>query len=177
MAIRSSASSIAWPSSQPDWCDLALIVEAAVGCLPAPSQATVRALIDPSSPAVWADHDRMEQVLLNLIDNAVRHNPDGTHVEVSALIEGATVTISVTDDGAGVPDDVAAAFFEPKHRRRTATAGAGLGLSIARGIVEAHGGWIELSRPVQGGTQVKVSLPVEGSARASTEAVGASTVG
>jgi signal transduction histidine kinase/ABC-type multidrug transport system ATPase subunit len=162
---------------QSDWCDLALIVEAAVGCLPAPSRATVRALIDPSSPAVWADHDRMEQVLLNLIDNAIRHNPDGTHVEVSALIEGATVTISVTDDGAGVPDDVAAAFFEPKHRRRTATAGAGLGLSIARGIVEAHGGWIELSGPGQGGTQVKVSLPVEGPARATTEVVGASTAG
>jgi signal transduction histidine kinase/ABC-type multidrug transport system ATPase subunit len=158
---------------QSDWCDLALVLEAAVGCLPAPSRAMVRVLIDPSFPAVWADHDRMEQVLLNLIDNALRHNPDGTYVEVSALIEGATAAICVTDDGTGVPDDVAGAFFEPKNRRRTLTAGAGLGLSIARGIVEAHGGQIELRRPESGGTQVRVSVPVEGTGRGAIEAVGA----
>jgi signal transduction histidine kinase/ABC-type multidrug transport system ATPase subunit len=158
---------------QSDWCDLALVLEATVGCLPAPSRAMVRVLIDPSFPAVWADHDRMEQVLLNLIDNGLRHNPEGTHVEVSALIEGATAAISVTDDGTGVPDDVAGAFFEPKNRRRTLTAGAGLGLSIARGIVEAHGGMIELKRPESGGTQVRVSVPVEGTGRGANEAVGA----
>jgi signal transduction histidine kinase len=117
----------------------------------------------------------MEQVLLNLIDNALRHNPEGTHVEVSALVEGAIATISISDDGTGVPDDVAGAFFEPKNRRRTLTAGAGLGLSIARGIVEAHGGRIELRRPDQGGTQVRVSVPVEGTGRSAVEAVGAST--
>jgi signal transduction histidine kinase/ABC-type multidrug transport system ATPase subunit len=160
---------------QSDWCDLALVLEAAVGCLPAPSRGMVRVLIDPSFPAVWADHDRMEQVLLNLIDNALRHNPEGTHVEVSALIEGATAAISVSDDGTGVPDDVASAFFEPKNRRRTSTAGAGLGLSIARGIVEAHGGRIELRRPERGGTQVRVSVPVEGTGRGAIEPVGAGT--
>ncbi len=160
---------------QSDWCDLALVLEAAVGCLPAPSRAMVRVLIDPSFPAVWADHDRMEQVLLNLIDNALRHNPEGTHVEVSALIEGATAAICVSDDGTGVPDDVAGAFFEPKNRRRTLTAGAGLGLSIARGIVEAHGGLIELRRPESGGTQVRVSVPVEGTGRGAAEAVAAGT--
>jgi signal transduction histidine kinase len=160
---------------QSDWCDLALVLEAAVGCLPTSNRAMVRVLIDPRFPAVWADHDRMEQVLLNLIDNALRHNPEGTHVEVSALIEGPTAAISVSDDGTGVPDDVASAFFEPKNRRRTSTAGAGLGLSIARGIVEAHGGQIELRRPERGGTQVRVSVPVEGTGRSAIEPVGAGT--
>ena len=160
---------------QSDWCDLALVLEAAVGCLPASSRAMVRVLVAPSFPAVWADHDRMEQVLLNLIDNALRHNPEGTHVEVSAMIEGATAAICVSDDGTGVPDDVAGAFFEPKNRRRTMTAGAGLGLSIARGIVEAHGGQIELRRPEHGGTQVRVSVPVEGTGRGASEAVAAGT--
>jgi signal transduction histidine kinase/ABC-type multidrug transport system ATPase subunit len=160
---------------QSDWCDLALVLEAAVGCLPAPSKGMVRVLIDPSFPAVWADHDRMEQVLLNLIDNAIRHNPEGTHVEVSAMIEGATAAICVSDDGTRVPDDVASAFFEPKNRRRTLTAGAGLGLSIARGIVEAHGGQIELRRPEGGGTQVRVFVPVEGIGRSAIDAVGAGT--
>jgi signal transduction histidine kinase len=89
------------------------------------------------------------------------------------MIEGATAAICVSDDGTGVPDDVAGAFFEPKNRRRTLTAGAGLGLSIARGIVEAHGGRIELRRPEQGGTQVRVSVPVEGTGRGAIEAVGA----
>ena len=54
------------------------------------------------------------------------------------MIEGATAAICVSDDGTGVPDDVAGAFFEPKNRRRTMTAGAGLGLSIARGIVGVY---------------------------------------
>ena len=160
---------------QSDWCDLALVLEAAVGCLPASSREMVRVLIDPSFPAVWADHDRMEQVLLNLIDNALRHNPEGTHVEVSALIEGAT------------RGDLCQRrrYWRARRRRRRVlraqkpaadmTAGAGLGLSIARGIVEAHGGQIELRRPEQGGTQVRVSVPVEGTGRGAIEAVGAGT--
>jgi signal transduction histidine kinase len=128
--------------------------------------------IDPSFPAVWADHDRMEQVLLNVIDNALRHNPPGTRVRVGAIADGARVAINVIDDGAGVADDVAAAFFEPKRRRRTPTAGAGLGLSIARGIVEAHGGDIELDRLIGGGTAVRVRIPVEGPGRPATEPIG-----
>ncbi len=157
---------------QSDWCDLSLVAEAAVECLPQPSRAMVEVDIDPSFPAVWADHDRMEQVLLNVIDNALRHNPPGTRVRVGAIADGARVAINVIDDGAGVADDVAAAFFEPKRRRRTPTAGAGLGLSIARGIVEAHGGDIELDRLIGGGTAVRVRIPVEGPGRPATEPIG-----
>ncbi len=120
----------------------------------------------PGLPAVWADHDRMEQVLLNLMDNALRHNPEGTQVRVSTLADGASVAIAISDDGSGVPDDVAAAFFDPERRRRTETAGAGLGLSIARGIVEAHGGTIALLCTAERGAQVIVRIPIEGPGRA-----------
>ncbi len=123
---------------------------------------------------MWADHDRMEQVLLNLMDNALRHNPEGTQVRVTTLSDGASVAIGISDDGSGVPDDVAAAFFDPERRRRTETAGAGLGLSIARGIVEAHGGTIALA-PVAGrGARIVVRVPIEGPGRAA-EAFGATT--
>ncbi len=127
-----------------DWCDLAVVIDAAVACLPPVNRERVVLEHAPGLPAVWADHDRMEQVLLNLMDNALRHNPEGTQVRVSTLADGASVAIGISDDGSGVPDDVAAAFFDPERRRRTETAGAGLGLSIARGIVEAHGGTIAL---------------------------------
>jgi signal transduction histidine kinase len=112
---------------------------------------------------VWADHDRMEQVFVNLLNNAFGHNPPGTRVQVTATAGPAEVAISVLDDGQGMPPELAAAPFEPARRPRTsasASAGAGLGLSIAKGIVQAHGGRLELTaRPK--GTCFSVYLPVE----------------
>jgi signal transduction histidine kinase/ABC-type multidrug transport system ATPase subunit len=145
---------------QPDWCDLPLVVQAAVACLPASGQAAVTVQCAPDLPVIWADHDRLEQVFVNLINNAVRHNPAGTRVWVTAETIGPEVIISVTDDGTGIPDDLAAAPFEAGRRRRTRTGGAGLGLSITQGIVDAHHGRIELQRLDQG-TQFRVYLPAD----------------
>ncbi|HEY2549732.1 MAG TPA: ATP-binding cassette domain-containing protein [Streptosporangiaceae bacterium] len=149
---------------QRDWCDLPLVLEAAVACLPPSSAARVSVRCDADLPVVWADHDRLEQVFVNLLGNAIGHNPPGTEVWVSAsAAESAGVLVSVTDDGGGLPPEVALAPFEPM-RRRTPTAGAGLGLSISRGIVAAHGGRIEMTRPERG-TCFRVYLPVELPAR------------
>jgi signal transduction histidine kinase len=121
----------------------------------------VEVACDPGLPVVWADHDRLEQVFVNLLDNALGHNPPGTQVSVSAAVAGeGGIAISVLDDGAGIPSEMASAPFEPTRRRRSPTAGAGLGLSIARGIVEAHGGRIELEQPARG-TRFLIHLPVE----------------
>ena len=91
---------------QPDWCDIPLVLQAAIACLPPAGTAAVSVQCDPGLPAVWADHDRLEQVFVNLINNAVGHNPAGTRVLVTADVETASeVMISVTDDGTGIPDD------------------------------------------------------------------------
>ncbi len=147
---------------QPDWCDIPLVLDAAVACLPPAGAAMVDVTCDPALPVVWADHDRLEQVFVNLLDNAVGHNPPGTRVSVSAEVAGrGGISVSVVDDGAGLPPEIASAPFEPMRRSRTPTAGAGLGLTIAKGIVEAHGGRIELEQPGSNGTLFRVRLPVE----------------
>jgi signal transduction histidine kinase len=82
-------------------------------------------------------------------------------VSVSASVAGrGGIAVSVLDDGVGMPTEIASASFEPMRRRRTPTAGAGLGLAIAKGIVEAHGGRIELEQPEKG-TRFRIHLPVE----------------
>jgi signal transduction histidine kinase/ABC-type multidrug transport system ATPase subunit len=163
---------------QPDWCDLRLVVEAAISCLPDGGAAAVSVSCDEALPAIWADHDRLEQVFVNLLANALHHNPPGTRVSVIAREltpeaqakphpdDGSlrpAVEIEVSDDGLGFPAELAAAPFEPTRRHRSRSAGAGLGLSIAGGIVAAHGGLIELT-PVPAGTAFRIRLPVEAEA-------------
>lgn len=144
-----------------DWCELSLVADAAASCL-APDQAgLVTVTCSPELPPVFADHDRLEQVLLNLLSNALRHNPPGTRATLSARpAPPNAVEICVSDDGLGLPAELAAAPFEATHGHRTRSAGAGLGLSIARGIVEAHDGTIALAPGDTGATFV-IRLPIE----------------
>jgi signal transduction histidine kinase len=185
-AIESGTMHLQW-----DWCDIRLVVEAAIACLPPSSAASVELTCDPSLPVVWADHDRLEQVFVNLLNNAFGHNPPGTQVRVTAepVTDHLTadhpasdVVISVLDNGTGMPPELMTAPFEAARRPPPASsssngngngsgsgksAGAGLGLSIARGIVQAHGGQIELI-PLPQGTCFSVHLPVEAGAPAGT---------
>jgi signal transduction histidine kinase len=155
---------------QRDWCDVELVIDAARACLPL--EALGRVTVDCDElPPVWADHDRLEQVLVNLMDNAVRHNPGGTQVCVRGRALGPDrVEIMVSDDGIGMPPGAGSSDgphgAEGRHgaagsHERRSTAGAGLGLSIARAIVAAHGGTLRLdsSRP---GTWWRIELPVGG---------------
>jgi signal transduction histidine kinase/ABC-type multidrug transport system ATPase subunit len=144
---------------QRDWCDIRLVIEAAIACLPPEHAKEVTLECDTGLPVVWADHDRMEQVFVNLLNNAFGHNPPGTRVQVTAEAGPAEVVISVLDDGLGLPPELAAAPFEPARRPRAST-GAGLGLSIAKGIVQAHGGMLEPTALAKG-TCFSVSLPAE----------------
>lgn len=145
----------------PDWSDISLVLEAAMAVVRPADPATITILCSANLPVIWADHDRLQQVFVNLFANALGHNPSGTKVAVAAgLTAPGTVTITVADDGPGMPAEVAVAVFEPRRGRRSKTAGAGLGLSIARGIVAAHGGRLELTTG-QAGTTFRVELPVE----------------
>ncbi|HLH46272.1 MAG TPA: ATP-binding protein, partial [Acidimicrobiales bacterium] len=145
---------------QPDWCELPLVVDAAVACVARPVGTTITARCGAVLPVVWADHDRLEQVLVNLLDNAVHHNPPGTNVLVDARLSGAEVLVVVADDGIGAPADLLSSPPGAPRERRASTSGAGLGLSIARGIVAAHGWRLEM-RAVTRGTCFVMRLPVE----------------
>ena len=114
-AIESGIMRLQW-----DWCDIRLVVEAAIACLPPGSAESVSLTCDPHLPVVWADHDRMEQVFVNLLNNALGHNPPGTRVHVTATAEraAAEVVISVQDDGQGMPPELVAAPFEPARGLR-----------------------------------------------------------
>jgi signal transduction histidine kinase len=143
---------------QRDWCDLALVVDAARACIPQEARDRVDVAVPRDLPPIWADHDRLEQVFVNLLDNAIRHNPPQTRVRVS-LLPGAAgeVGVVVRDDGTGDARAIAAGTPRERRGRR---AGAGLGLSIARAIVAAHGGSITVE-PAEPGVRFVLRLPAE----------------
>jgi signal transduction histidine kinase/ABC-type branched-subunit amino acid transport system ATPase component len=144
-----------------DWCELTLVLEAAIACLPPGGAERVDVRCAAGLPVVWADHDRLEQVFVNLLENAFRHNDEGTRVRIDARAQSSEeVLVTVTDDGAGGAEEIIAAVLSGLRVRRSATAGAGLGLTIARGIVEAHDGRITLE-PAPHGTRFAIHLPIE----------------
>ncbi|MBU0702240.1 MAG: HAMP domain-containing protein, partial [Chloroflexi bacterium] len=118
----------------------------------------------PTLPLVQADRDRLVQVLGNLLSNALRYVPRGGEITVRATEQRQEVIVAVADDGPGIPPDDLPHLFERFWRgdrtRRRATGGSGLGLTIARSLVEAHGGriWVE---SVEGeGSTFAFALPV-----------------
>lgn len=109
-----------------------------------------------ASGRMRCDRDRIHQVLGNLLGNAIKFTPDSGHIELSAEVEGGRVLMRVRDDGPGISRDELPHLFEPFWKGRSGRSrseGAGLGLSIARAIVESHGGqiWVE-STPDRGST-------------------------
>lgn len=116
-------------------------------------------------PPVCADRDRIEQVLGNLIGNALKFTPPGGKIELHLTQEGQMVRTAVRDTGVGIPLEDQPRIFERFYRvdkaRSRALGGTGLGLSIARQIVEAHGGEMVLRSTPGEGTEVAFTLPVE----------------
>ena len=105
-------------------------------------------------PAADVDFEFIQQVLKQLLDNAVKYSPPGSRLTISASVAGEKIVISVADRGKGIPEAEQARIFEKFYRgrgSRDAVLGTGLGLSIAKGIIEAHGGkiWVT-SQPGQG---------------------------
>lgn len=115
-------------------------------------------------PPVRMDGARVQRVLDNLVGNALRHTPTGGTVELRAEVDGDAVRVTVQDSGEGIPPHELPHVFQPFYRgdaARSRPGGAGLGLTIARGIVELHGGrlWVE-SAPGRG-TAFHFTLPTE----------------
>ncbi|MDZ7881665.1 MAG: HAMP domain-containing sensor histidine kinase [Mycobacterium sp.] len=121
-------------------------------------------------PALWADEQRLAQVLANLLDNALLHTPPGGSVQLSCTRVGDSVTITVADNGEGIAAEHQPKIFERFYRADAARdrerGGAGLGLAIAKALVEAHGGSISVSSAGPGtGTTFTVDLPISAAAR------------
>jgi len=116
--------------------------------------------VDEEVPAVSMDFILMVQVLTNVLANSVRHTPAGTPIQLGVQRIGNGVEITVADEGPGVPADEIPHLFETFFRgRKAATGGVGLGLSICKGIVEAHGGRIAAYVNRKGGLSVSIILP------------------
>ena len=119
---------------------------------------------EPRLPQVLADRDRIEQVLVNLLDNAIKYSPPGgvIRIRAAACPEG-MVCVSVEDQGIGIPmvelERIGERFYRADKARSRAQGGSGLGLAIARALVEAHGGRLWLESKEGRGTTATFSLP------------------
>jgi signal transduction histidine kinase/DNA-binding NarL/FixJ family response regulator len=114
----------------------------------------------PAVPAVLADHDRVLQVLSNLLGNAVRFSPAGAPVELRAEALDAEVVFTVRDHGPGIAAEDLPRIFDRFWQGVGARGGAGLGLAISRGIVESHGGHIRVDSTPRAGSTFSFTLPV-----------------
>ena len=113
-------------------------------------------------PTVEADPTRVRQVLANLLSNAVRHTPAGSTAAVRVRTAGAAwVEVSVDDDGHGIAPDQLSTVFD-RYTKAADSGGSGLGLTIARDLVQAHGGTIDAANRPGGGASITFRLPAGG---------------
>lgn len=125
---------------------------------------TIRGRVDPDLEMVEMDIQRINRVLNNLIDNAIRHTPKGGILEVNANRAGSYAEVEVIDNGEGIPAEDLPNIFDlfkrGEIRSQDSNRGTGLGLAISKGIVEAHGGSIDIqSKP--GKTRVSFKIPIK----------------
>jgi PAS domain S-box-containing protein len=117
-------------------------------------------------PMFNGDRSGMEAVFVNLVSNAIKYTPKGGSVDVSLNRDGKGIRLMVADTGIGIPEEDIERIFEKFYRIKTeqtrSIAGSGLGLSIVKGIVDAHGGKIHVESETERGTTFVVALPGEG---------------
>jgi two-component system sensor histidine kinase KdpD len=145
-----------------DWCDVGDVIGVAAkrvqDCL---ENHPLAIRLAPGLPLVRMDFVLMEQVLVNLLDNACNYTPLGTPITIEAAIDRQKLQIVVTDGGQGIPAEDLERIFDKFYRLPgTSTGGTGLGLSICRGLVEAHGGVLKAANVPDGGAQFTITLPV-----------------
>jgi two-component system, OmpR family, sensor histidine kinase KdpD len=111
-------------------------------------------------PPVACDYTQIDQVVANLLENACLHTPPRTAITLQASVQSGSVRVEVVDHGPGVPAAERERLFQPFERGQTRAPGTGLGLTIARGFVEAHGGHLWLEDGPQAGARFVFTLPV-----------------
>ena len=120
---------------------------------------------DENLPKITADKDRIDQVIVNIISNAIKYTPDGGTIVVgSSIADNENVLVRIMDNGLGIPEKdlprIFERFFRVEKARTSDTGGTGLGLAIAKELIEAHGGNIRVQSKLNVGTIVDITLPI-----------------
>ncbi len=127
---------------------------------------TLRLELEEDLPDIVADRERVVQVMMNVVSNAIKYTPDGGHITISAGRRGGRVWMVVDDDGIGIPEEDRPRIFERFYRvdkaRSRQSGGTGLGLSIAKEIVERHQGLLALQDKEGPGLAIRLELKIEG---------------
>jgi len=122
---------------------------------------TVDKTIESSLPPVRADRDQLVQVLINLIMNSIHAMPEGGRLTLSLARVGSRVCFALADTGHGMPEEVRSKVFEPFFTTKDFGKGTGLGLTVVKGIIEEHGGTIDVESTVDKGTTFWIRLPID----------------
>ncbi len=145
-----------------DWHSIEEVIGDALSHLRA-NRHDVHVHLAPDLPLVSFDFVLIEQVLLNLLDNALKFSSPDSPIEIMAHFDGEFLQVSVEDRGIGIPPDESEHVFERFYRgRQSHVRGTGLGLSICKGIVEAHRGAIRAESRFKGGTRMTFTIPATG---------------
>lgn len=123
-----------------------------------PSGCVVDFKVDVSSVAIEIDRVQIDQVLINLLTNAIEAMPEGGLIEITGRLQGERFILSVRDTGSGIAPEMQAKLFHPFSTSKKK--GVGLGLAICRRIIEGHGGAIRVNAPKEGGTEFILDLPL-----------------
>jgi len=160
LLARSDSGAIALERRPIDLGDVA--ADAASSLAKSAGEKSVRVVVDPAPVVVEGDPARLRQLVMILVDNAIRHSPTGGEVRVIVRVDGPSAQLDVEDDGRGVnPDDMPHIFERFWRASGAPSGGTGLGLAIAKWIVDRHQGTIAVRNREEGGAAFRVTLPLE----------------
>lgn len=148
--------------TKPDWTDLNELIYNPINQISIEAE-RIKITIQENPPLIKLDQHLIEQVIYNLVNNAVLHTPTTTVIKINAELTPANLLhIVISDNGKGFPENERSKAFDKFYQlENTSHKGNGLGLSIAKGFVEAHGGNITLCESPEGGAEFRITIPVE----------------
>lgn len=147
-----------------DWCDTNDLINSVIQKLPPSHKQTIIFNQYENLPLFKFDRGLIEQVVQNLVYNAINYTPENSIIEIFALQESSNCLIRVSDNGIGIPEEEINYLFDKFYRvSETKTGGSGLGLSIVKGFIEAHNGVVKAENNQKGGVTFTVVFPAEAS--------------